>query len=105
MLKLKGLVSYLKYGKENGVSLDDLAILTGMKKRAVRDEINRINTAGEEIICNSGDGSGYYIAADIEEAKAYRAYNRSYWKSGIEKDKGIARCMERRFSGQIEMEI
>lgn len=38
-------------------------------------------------------------------AKAYRAYNRSYWQSGIEKDKGIARCMERKFSGQMEMEL
>lgn len=49
--------------------------------------------------------AGYYIAADLEEAKAYRAYNRSYWQSGIEKDKGIARCMERRFSGQMELKV
>ncbi len=99
------LLDYLKQGKENAVSLENLTKASGTSKRKVRDEINRINTAGEEIICNAGDGTGYYIAADLEEAKAYRAYNRSYWQSGIEKDKGIARCMERRFSGQMEMEL
>lgn len=99
------ITDYLKQGKENAVSLECLAKASGASKRKVRDEINRINTAGEEIICNAGDGTGYYIAADLEEAKAYRAYNRSYWQSGIEKDKGIARCMERRFSGQMEMEL
>ena len=99
------ITDYLKQGKENAVSLEYLAKASGVSKRKVRDEINRINTASEEIICNAGDGTGYYIAADLEEAKAYRAYNRSYWQSGIEKDKGIARCMERKFSGQMEMEL
>ena len=99
------ITDYLKQGKENAVSLEYLARASGVNKRKVRDEINRINTASEEIICNAGDGTGYYIAADLEEAKAYRAYNRSYWQSGIEKDKGIARCMERKFSGQMEMEL
>lgn len=99
------ITDYLKQGKENAVSLECLARASGTSKRKVRDEINHINTAGEEIICADPAGAGYYIAADLEEAKAYRAYNRSYWQSGIEKDKGIARCMERRFSGQIEMEL
>lgn len=99
------LLDIMKTGKENAVSLTYLSQMSGMNKRAVRDEINRINTASEEIICNDGNGSGYYIAADLAEANAYRAYNRSYWKSGIEKDKGIARCMERRFSGQMEMDL
>lgn len=99
------LIEYIKSGKDNAVSLDYLAQASGMGKRKVRDEINQINTSGKEIICNSGDGSGYYIAANLEEAKAYRAYNRSYWQSGLEKDRGIARCMERKFSGQIEMEL
>lgn len=99
------ITDYLKIGKENAVSLDYLSSASGISKRAVRDEINRINTAGEEIICNAGNGSGYYIAANIDEVNAYRAYNRSYWKSGIEKDRGIARCAERKFSGQLEMEL
>lgn len=99
------IIDYLKIGKENAVSLDFLSNMAGISKRSVRDEINRINTSGEEIICNDGNGKGYYIAANLEEAKAYRAYSRSYWKSGLNKDKGISRCMERKFSGQMEMEL
>ena len=99
------LLDILNTGKENAVSLKYLSIESGMSERAVRDEINRINTSGEEIICCEGIGKGYFIAANIDEANAYRAYNRSYWKSGIEKDKGIAKCIERRFSGQMEMEL
>lgn len=99
------ITDYLKAGKENAVSLNYLSNVAGISKRAVRDEINKINTAGEEIICNDGNGKGYYIAASLEEAKAYRAYSRSYWKSGLEKDKGIAKCIEKRFSGQLEMDL
>lgn len=99
------LMDYLKYGKRNAVSLEYLAAMSGLSKRTVRDEINRINTSGEDIVCNGADGSGYYIAETLEEAEAYRNYNKSYWISGIEKDKGILKCMERRFSGQMEMEL
>ena len=99
------IIDCLGTGKENALSLEYIAKVTGSSKRRVRDEINRINTAGDEIICNSADGSGYYIAANLDEANAYRAYNRSYWQSGIEKDRGIARCIERRFSGQLNLEL
>lgn len=98
------LLDYLKPGKENAVSLDYLANVSGMNKRTVREEISRINTSGEEIICTERNGTGYYIAATIEEAQSYRNYNRSYWLSGIEKDKGILRCMERKFSGQMALD-
>lgn len=99
------LLNILKQGKENALSLEYLSSASGISKRKVRDEINRINTSGEEIICCEGIGKGYFIAANIDEANAYRAYNRSYWRSGIEKDKGIARCIERRFPGQMEIEL
>lgn len=98
------LLDYLGTGKENAVSLKYLSMASKMSERKVREEISRINTSGEEIICTGADGQGYYIAANIEEAIAYRNYNRSYWQSGIEKDKGIAKCIERRFSGQMSME-
>lgn len=95
------LLECLEAGRDNAKSLEYLSQETGFSKRAVRIEINRINTAGEEIICTDHSGNGYYIAANIEEAQAYRSYNKSYWLSGIEKDKGILRCMERKFSGQM----
>ncbi len=98
-------LDYPGTGKENSISLDYLSTVTGLSKRKVREEISRINTAGEEIICTEAKGNGYYIAASIEEAQAYRRYNKSYWLSGIEKDKGILKCMERKFSGQIAMDM
>ena len=41
------ITDYLKTGKENAVSLNYLSNVAGISKRAVRDEINKINTAGE----------------------------------------------------------
>ena len=102
---MKNLLEILGVGKENAVSLSYLAISLGVDKRKIREEINRINTEGEEIICNLGNGKGYFIAKNLEEAQAYRNYNQSYWKSGIEKDRGLKRCMERKFSGQILMDM
>lgn len=99
--KYPTVLDYLHSGSNNAVSLTYLADMLDMTERAVREEINRINTSGEEIICNDGNGKGYYIAATLDEAKSYRNYNRSYWESGIEKDKGIARCMERRFANEL----
>ena len=98
------LLDYLRTGKDNAVSLDYLVEASGMSRRKVREEISRINTSGEEIICTDANGTGYYIASTLEEAQSYRNYNRSYWLSGIEKDKGILRCMERKFSGQMALD-
>lgn len=96
---------FLKEGKENAVSLEYLATASKMSKRAVRSMIRDINTSGEEIICCEGIGKGYFIAATIEEANAYVKYNRSYFQSQIDKEKGMKKCIERKFSGQICLEV
>lgn len=96
---------FLKEGKENAVSLEYLMSSLKMSKRAVREMISKINTSGEEIICCEGRGKGYFIAANIDEAKAYMKYNRSYFQSQIDKEKGMKRCIERRFSGQLSLEV
>lgn len=95
---------FLKEGRENAVSLEYLMTSCGMGGRAVRDMISDINKSGEEIICSEGRGKGYFIAANIEEANAYIAYNRSYFKSQLDKEKGMRACIERKFSGQITLE-
>lgn len=96
---------FLKQGKENAVSLENLAKACHLSKRAVRDMISEINTAGEEIICSDGKGKGYYIAATKEEADSYIRYSNSYFKSQLEKVKGMERCRDRKFSGQMVMEV
>lgn len=85
----------LDRGAENAVSLEYVVAVTGMSERAVRDEFFRITTSGEEVVCTDGVGKGYYLAADAEEARRYQKYNKSYWLSGIEKDKGIRRFIDR----------
>ena len=96
---------FLKKGRENAVSLEYLASACKMSARAVRDMISDINTSGEELICSEGRGKGYFIAANIEEANAYLKYNRSYFQSQIDKERGMKRCIESKFSGQISLEV
>lgn len=96
---------FLQEGKENAVSLEYLMSAMKMSERSVREMISDINTRGEEIICSEGRGKGYFIAANIEEARAYLNYNRSYSKSQYDKEKGIERCIERKFSGQMTLEV
>lgn len=88
---------FLKKGKENAVSLEYLASVCNLNKRTVRDKISSINKSGEDVICTEGIGKGYFIASNIEEAKAYRAYNHSYFNSELEKERGIDRCIKTKF--------
>ena len=90
------LIELLNHGAENAVSLDFLSSMTGMGKRNVRDALSKITAEGEEVVCTDAEGRGYYLAATIEEAERYRKYNRSYWMSGIEKDRGIQKFIEKR---------
>ena len=79
------------------MSLEYLASACHLNKRTVRDKISSINKSGEDVICTEGIGKGYFIDANIEEAKAYRAYNHSYFKSELEKEKGIDSCIKNKF--------
>ena len=88
------LMDLLSHGAENSVSLDFLSAMTGLSRRTVRDELSKITCSGEEVVCTDAEGRGYYLAANIEEAERYRKYNRSYWLSGILKDRGIEKYLE-----------
>lgn len=88
------LMDLLNHGAENAVSLDFLSAMTGLSRRTVRDELSKITCSGEEVVCTDAEGRGYYLAANIEEAERYRKYNRSYWLSGILKDRGIEKYLE-----------
>lgn len=98
-----GILECLQRGKENAVSLEYIAIVTGMNAREVRNEISRITSTGEECICNAGRGKGYFLADSIEEAKSYLKYNSHYLKSFAEKDRGIKKYIENTYSGQINL--
>lgn len=93
-------IELLKHGAENAVSLDFLSAMSGLSKRKVGYELSKITVSGEEVVCTDAEGNGYYLAANIEEAEKYRKYNRSYWLSGILKDRGIQRFIERKQNEQ-----
>ena len=97
-------IELLKHGAQNAVSLDYLSAMSGLSKRKVRDVMSGITVSGYEVVCTDADGNGYYLAATIEEAEKYRRYNRSYWLTGIMKDRGIERFLEtKRNENQIKL--
>lgn len=93
----------LKKGKENALSLKYIMAVCKLSDRAARDEISRINSSGQEIICNYGNGKGYFIAASEKEANDYIAFCESYCISGWEKVNAMKKCKERKYSGQLAL--
>lgn len=63
---------YIPHGKENAITRPELARILGLTDRAVRKEIELARERGE-LICNDGDGQGYYMASDLTQiARQYR---------------------------------
>lgn len=56
--------NFIPDGKENAITRPELARVLGMTDRAVRKEIELARDRGA-LICNDGDGAGYYMARDI----------------------------------------
>lgn len=65
----KQLLSLIGDGKENGVHLETLVKLTGVKDRTVRKAIEYMRRAGVVICADSI--SGYYFPDTAEELKLY----------------------------------
>lgn len=65
------IVDFIPYGKENGVTRDQLKMLTGFTDRAVRKEIERLRTSGVCIL-NHQNGTGYYRPNKDETAYVKR---------------------------------
>lgn len=59
---------FLLTGKDNGISMTDLAHIANVPERIIRKEILQARIAGELIV--SGD-QGYYLAADDDEVREY----------------------------------
>lgn len=55
---------FIPEGKENAVSREVLATRLGLPDRTVRKLIEEARDRGE-LICNDGDGEGYYRSYDI----------------------------------------
>ena len=70
------LLDYLGHGRANAVTRERLSGLSGLDDRTMRDEIKRLREKGV-LICNDGDGGGYYIAdTDEEIGRVIAAYTK-----------------------------
>lgn len=70
MRKAKKITEYLLYGSDNGLTLDDLTLISGKSKRMLRKEIEEAIGNGEHIV-NFQDGNGYYYTEDRGELLHY----------------------------------
>lgn len=63
---------FLSTGKENARTRQTLCMLTGLKDRQVRQEIEDLRNQGVFVV-NDEDGNGYYITEDINTlSRQYR---------------------------------
>lgn len=65
---------FIPYGKENAVSRKELAKLTGLPDRLLRDSIKQANKrleAQREAILSSSGSRGYWRSTSIEEMETY----------------------------------
>ncbi len=66
--------NYIPEGKENAVSRAELARLTGLPDRSIREHIKRANRAliGEgKAILSSSRARGYWISSEVREMEEY----------------------------------
>lgn len=67
---------YIREGKENAVTREQLKALTGLSDRKVRKEIEIARKRGE-IILNDQDGVGYYRSENVQSLKRQYKQNKS----------------------------
>ena len=66
------IMTYIGVGKEAAITRSELARLTNLPDRKVREQIEAARRNGE-LIVNAGDGAGYYISDNIDElTRQYR---------------------------------
>lgn len=66
------IMTYIGVGKESAITRSELARLTNLPDRKVREQIEAARRNGE-LIVNAGDGAGYYISDNIDElTRQYR---------------------------------
>ncbi len=92
------IVDYIPEGRENAVSRAELARLTGMLDRNIRDAIkaaNRALTAKNRAILSTSGKSGYWISASREEMEAYLAESSRRSRSQYQNDAPIRELVRR----------
>ena len=68
MLKITG---FIPSGRENAISMHDLANAVGTNTRTVRQMVHKARVDGEMICSSKSKPNGYYYPADVQEALAW----------------------------------
>lgn len=85
----KQLSECVPVGKNNAVSMRNLADTLNVSPRALRSIIQRARAAGLPICSEWDEQSGYYMPADISEAVSYYRQQRARIKSATEALNGV----------------
>lgn len=92
------IADYIPEGRENAVSRAELARLTGMPDRNIRDAIKAANkalTAKNKAILSTSGKSGYWISTSREEMEAYLAESSRRSRSQYQNDAPIRELVRR----------
>ena len=83
---------FIPEGKENAVSREVLATRLGLPDRTVRKLIEEARDRGE-LICNDGDGEGYYRSYDIGQIERQYRVDRARAMSVMKRLKTMRRML------------
>ena len=83
---------FIPEGKENAVSREVLATRLGLPDRTVRKLIEEARYRGE-MICNDGDGEGYYRSYDIGQIERQYRVDRARAMSVMKRLKTMRRML------------
>lgn len=97
------ITNYIRTGKENAITREQLCSLTGLPDRAVRKLIELARMEGA-IIVNQGDGKGYYISEDEQDIRRQICTNHSR-AMAILRQQSILRHKLREIEGAAQMTI
>jgi hypothetical protein len=83
---------FIPEGKENAIPRSVLAVRLGMTDRQVRKLIEEARDRGE-LICNDGDGEGYYLASDLGQIERQYRKDRARALSVLKRLKTMRRML------------
>lgn len=83
---------FIPEGKENAVSREVLATRLGLPDRTVRKLIEEARDRGE-LICNDGDGEGYYRSYDISQIERQYRVDKSRAMAVLKRLKTMRRML------------
>ena len=83
---------FIPEGKENAVSREVLSTRLGLPDRTVRKLIEEARDRGE-LICNDGDGEGYYRSYDIGQIERQDRVDRARAMSVMKRLKTMRRML------------